>query len=350
MRTQTSSGSTDIEDVLASNAGAQDALATFTAATDWYAATAVFYRYGSGDTQPPTIPTGLMATSVTSGSVALSWNAATDEVGVTGYSVYRNGAALGSVSSATSYADSTVAPSKTYSYTVDAFDTAGNHSPQSAPLQIMTPAAAHWVQGGTVTTGGRVTSVSIQLNGSVGAGDLLVGWFGQYDSSGQVRVSDNVNGPWKRSSGPTTFSNGGGDIALFYVQNAASAANGLTVTIAAPAPTYLQGSTADYTGVALSNSLDQALVTEGSSTSADSGPLFVVAPGELVFSSLMTGSSPDGATANTGMAIRNHTAGFSVADADLTATVAGSQDASWTLQSPADWYEVAAVFRAAAGP
>jgi hypothetical protein len=95
----------------------------------------------SGDTQPPTVPTGLATTSVASGSVSLSWNASSDNVGVAGYTVYRNGTLYGTTgSSATTYTDTTVAPLTSYSYTVDAFDAAGNHSAQSSSLPVTTPA------------------------------------------------------------------------------------------------------------------------------------------------------------------------------------------------------------------
>src|ERR1700693_5116963 len=71
----------------------------------------------SSDTQPPTVPTGLSASSVTASSVSLQWNASTDDVAVTGYTVYRHGAAGGSTGSAgaTTYIDATVSPSTTYS-------------------------------------------------------------------------------------------------------------------------------------------------------------------------------------------------------------------------------------------
>jgi hypothetical protein len=95
----------------------------------------------SGDTQPPSVPTGLATTSVASGSVSLSWNASSDNVGVVGYTVYRNGTLYGTTgSSATTYTDTTVAPLTSYSYTVDAFDAAGNHSAQSSSLPVTTPA------------------------------------------------------------------------------------------------------------------------------------------------------------------------------------------------------------------
>jgi hypothetical protein len=50
MNSQTSSGSADIEDIAASTAGAQDARATFSTATDWYAAVGVFHPFGAGGT------------------------------------------------------------------------------------------------------------------------------------------------------------------------------------------------------------------------------------------------------------------------------------------------------------
>ncbi|HMJ39987.1 MAG TPA: choice-of-anchor Q domain-containing protein, partial [Verrucomicrobiae bacterium] len=47
-----------------------------------------------GDLQPPTTPTGLATTSVNTSSVGLAWNASTDNVGVAGYTVYRNGTSI----------------------------------------------------------------------------------------------------------------------------------------------------------------------------------------------------------------------------------------------------------------
>jgi chitodextrinase len=354
MRTQTSSGSSDLEDVLASSAGAQDARATFSTATDWYAATAVFHPYGTGDAQPPTTPGGLTATAVTAQSVALSWNASSDNVGVAGYTVYRNGTAVGTTGgTATTYTDSTVVPSTTYTYTVDAFDAAGNHSPQSAGLPVTTPAgnaSPHFVQGGAVSTGSKVTTVTITLTSPVAAGDLLAGWFGQYSSAGQVSVSDNINGPWTRGSASTHFSNGGGDIALFYLQNTAAAPLGLTITITATSATYLQGGVGEYSGVATAGALDQAAVASGNSTSVDTGPTAAVGAGELVIGSIITGGSPGtvtpGATQGQPFTMRAQTGSGSVDLEDVLASTAGAQDGRATFSTATDWYAVVAVFRA----
>jgi chitodextrinase len=312
----------------------------------------VFHQYGSGDTQPPTTPTGLATTSVTSSSAALSWNASTDNVGVSGYTVYRNGVAIATTGgSITAYTDSTVAPSTTYSYTVDAFDTAGNHSPQSTPLSVTTPAppppTAQWIQGGAVGTGSTVTSTTLSLSSPVHAGDLLVGWFGQYNSSGQVQVSDSVNGAWTRGGGTLLFGSSG-DIALYYFQNSAAAPGGLTITISAAAATYLQGSASEFSNVALTNSLDQLASASGTSTAADSGVTGSVAAGELLYSGFMTGTSPGSVTAGGGLTIRDQNGSSGVDDASMLVTTGGPQHAPWTLQTSADWYLVAAAFHTVA--
>ena len=93
------------------------------------------------DTQPPTAPANLTATASGATQVDLGWQASTDNTGVSGYTIYRGGAVLTTVSGTTlTYSDHTVQPGTSYSYTVDAFDPAGNHSAQSTPASVTTPA------------------------------------------------------------------------------------------------------------------------------------------------------------------------------------------------------------------
>ena len=94
----------------------------------------------SPDTTPPSIPTGLAATLASATQVNLSWNASTDNVGVTGYNVFRNGTKVGT-STSTSYQGTSVAAGTTYTYAVSAYDAAGNTSAQSSSVSITTPAA-----------------------------------------------------------------------------------------------------------------------------------------------------------------------------------------------------------------
>src|SRR6266853_2273684 len=93
------------------------------------------------DTTPPSVPTGLTASAVSSSQINLSWAASSDNVGVSGYRVFRDGTQI-ATTSATSFPNTGLSPSTTYSYTVAAFDAAGNLSAQSSPASATTPAAA----------------------------------------------------------------------------------------------------------------------------------------------------------------------------------------------------------------
>lgn len=82
------------------------------------------------DNQPPTTPTNLVANNPTSSTVALSWTASTDNIGVAGYDVYANGV-LKTTVSGTSATVQGLASSTTYDFYVIAKDAAGNFSTQS---------------------------------------------------------------------------------------------------------------------------------------------------------------------------------------------------------------------------
>ncbi|SEM14260.1 fibronectin type III domain-containing protein [Nonomuraea pusilla] len=124
---------------------------------------------GGGDTTAPSAPGNLRSTSVTSNSVALAWNASTDDVGVTGYLVFRGGTQVATVTG-TTYTDTGLAASTGYTYTVKARDAAGNVSGASNSLQVTT-------SGGTGTpgqpgapsvTGTTNTSISLSWGASSG--------------------------------------------------------------------------------------------------------------------------------------------------------------------------------------
>jgi Fibronectin type III domain len=110
------------------------------------------------DTTAPTAPANLTAKAASSGEIGLQWTASSDNVGVTGYVVYRAGARLGEVSAdALTYQDtSDVRPATSYSYTVAAVDAAGNQSPPSNSASATTPAGT----GPAAPTGLAATAVS----------------------------------------------------------------------------------------------------------------------------------------------------------------------------------------------
>ena len=88
----------------------------------------------------PSAPAGLNAVAASATQVNLSWTASTDNVGVTGYEITRNGTTLTTTSgTGTTYTDPTAAPNTFYTYSVRATDAAGNFSQPLDPATVTTP-------------------------------------------------------------------------------------------------------------------------------------------------------------------------------------------------------------------
>jgi hypothetical protein len=155
------------------------------------------------DSQPPSAPTGLTAGTVTSNKVPLSWTASTDDQGVAGYRVFRGGTQVGEVAG-TAFTDTTVAASTTYTYTVKAFDGAGNVSEASGPLTVTTPAPSDTTPptvsltapapGATVTGTTTLTATASDASGIAGVQFLLDGSpLGAEDTSAPYELAWNSN-------------------------------------------------------------------------------------------------------------------------------------------------------------
>jgi PKD repeat protein len=93
------------------------------------------------DTGSPTAPTGLTAEATGPTQANLAWSAASDDIGVTGYEVYRNGTLVATLGNVTSFADTGLSPMTTYSYVVRALDAAGNRSDPSGSANVITSAS-----------------------------------------------------------------------------------------------------------------------------------------------------------------------------------------------------------------
>jgi N-acetylglucosamine-6-sulfatase len=91
------------------------------------------------DALSPSAPIGVIAVASSPTEVDVSWTASTDNVSVTGYTIYRDGVEVATVDGATtSFHDTGLSPLTDYTYTVDAFDEAGNHSALSEPVMVST--------------------------------------------------------------------------------------------------------------------------------------------------------------------------------------------------------------------
>jgi hypothetical protein len=157
----TADGNTNYS-VTYSTSGLQHQLGSRETTTIYQPKLEVTYTLTGSDTVNPTAPSGLATTSVSGSSVALSWTAGTDNVGVTGYRVYRNGNAIGTTGS-TSYTDSTVASGTNYNYSVRAYDADKNYSPATSNLLVGTPGHPTFVDASVDT----ITSTSVHVSGHI---------------------------------------------------------------------------------------------------------------------------------------------------------------------------------------
>jgi chitodextrinase/O-glycosyl hydrolase len=137
----------------------------------------------AADTTPPGSPGTPVVGTITSSSIAFSWAAATDDIGVVRYDIFRNGGATKIGSSTTlNYLDSSLTASTSYSYTVKAIDAAGNSSAASASMTASTSAASN---------------TPAKLNGTV------IGTAGSYNNGGNIDTKAFDGDPNTFFDGPT---------------------------------------------------------------------------------------------------------------------------------------------------
>ncbi len=126
------------------------------------------------DTEAPTIPQNLGATLVSYTSVELTWEASTDNVGVSGYNIFRNDTSIGTTQNL-SFTDTGIDPQNSYIYTITAFDASGNNSddavvnifPDITGSLILTgnlTSAWHYINGTIITLGTTVINSGVDLD------------------------------------------------------------------------------------------------------------------------------------------------------------------------------------------
>ncbi|MFE5615650.1 discoidin domain-containing protein [Streptomyces sp. NPDC056524] len=170
-------------------AGGHSATITFDAATTRYLRVLVtansvqpagqlaeleVYGPRSGDTQAPSAPANLALTQPATDQIRLTWNAATDDVGVTGYDIYANGTLLTTVGAGTTTFTDTRPANQTVTYLVRAKDAAGN---QSADSNTVTRT------GETGDTQAPTAPANLALT-EPGAGQIRLSWNASSDDVG----------------------------------------------------------------------------------------------------------------------------------------------------------------------
>jgi hypothetical protein len=102
------------------------------------------------DTTAPTAPANLVASPVSPSQINLSWSASTDNVGVAGYRIFRQGSLIATIAPSTAYQNAGLAPGS-YFYSVAAFDQAGNVSAQSSTVAATTPVVGSALRLGPIS-------------------------------------------------------------------------------------------------------------------------------------------------------------------------------------------------------
>jgi len=202
-----------------------------------------------GDTIPPTAPTNLTATfNSTTNTIDLSWTAATDNVAVTGYRIYRDGGAAPiNTVNGTTFSDAGL--SGTHSYGVTAIDAAGNESGLSN-------IASATVVGGDVTPPAAPTGLTATAD--LATRTIALSWTASTDDVGVVgyRVfRDNGTTPISNVTG-TTFNDSnqlGTHVytvaALDAAGNQSAMSNSATATVTIPEGSTIENLTVSPTTV-----------------------------------------------------------------------------------------------------
>ncbi len=123
---------------------------------------------------PPTTPQNLHGTGSTTSTISMAWNASTDNLGVVGYRVFRNGVQVGTTTGV-SYTDTGLNYSSSYNYQVDAYDAVPSYSAKSTTVAMSTPTPSFytWIQT-TSNADAYIRSGSPTTAG--GTGGIQSGW------------------------------------------------------------------------------------------------------------------------------------------------------------------------------
>ena len=340
-----------------SAAGSYSATAPLYDAGPWVMQMVAFRGAGApADTTAPSTPTGLSATAVSSSQINLSWTASTDPDNTASqirYTVYRNGTQVGTTTAGvTSYADTGLTASTSYTYTVSASDPSNNTSAQSASVIGTTLAATGsptFVQQNYGTPQSPQSTVAVSFTHAQTAGNLNVVVVGWNDTTATASsVTDSKGNVYTQAVGPTVLS-GQLSQAIYYAKNIqAAAANTNTVTVQfSVAAKYADIRILEFSGLDTTNPVDVTAAATGTTATSSSGAATTTNGNDLIFGANTV------ATATSGPGPGFTSLIITPPDGDIAeyaaVSAAGSYSATAPLYGAGPWVMQMVAFRGAGG-
>jgi chitodextrinase len=277
--------------------------------TDYGFTSFTAYDTPSGDTTTPSVPSGLSAVATSASQINLSWTASTDNVGVTGYRIYRDGVQVG-VSASTSYSDTGLTASTLYTYTVSAYDAAANTSAQSssanATTLIQTGPTWSYVQTGARNSSASTNVLGFSANNT--AGNLIVVEVDWEAGSNFSSITDTQGNSYTQiGTEQTSF---GLKSRLYYAKDIKAGPNTVT-TIVTGSPAFHEIYIHEYSGVSTTNPLDTFSVNSASGGTFSSGNVVTASDNELLYGAEIDSAF---ASAAAGWSMRSNMNGNVIAD------------------------------------
>jgi len=345
------------EDEIVTATGSYHTTATLSSSGGWIMQLAAFKAASGTGGTPPTAPTNLTATSVSSTQINLSWTASTSSGStIAGYRVDRcSGAGCSNFAqiaspTTTTYGDSGLTASTSYSYYVVAVDANGlvssNSNTATATTQAGGPPPPTFVQANYAVPASAST-VQVTFTAMQMSGDLNIVAIGWNNSTTQVSsVTDTVGNAYVAATSPSVQT-GVQSMVIYYAKNistAAANANTVTVNFSASA-SYPDIRILEYAGLDTSSPLDVAVGASGTGTTSDSGAATTTNANDLIFGANYV--QTDTASAGTGFTKRLITSPDGDIAEDELVSSTGSYHATATLSSSGGWVMQLAAFKTA---
>ncbi len=216
----------------------------------------------SGDL-PPSVPTGVTVSAVGTTGFTVTWNAATDDVAVTGYEVFLDGVSAATTTGALTSSLSGLATGSTYAVTVRALDSGGNLSAASSAVSVTTGGAADTTPP-SVPTGLSATAITTS--------SFTLSWIASTDDTAVDHYEVFLDGNAVTTTTGTAVALGGLNSGTTYAAtvrayDAAGNVSGLSTALSVTTDTPSAGTTFDITPI------DDAHVQAGSNANSNYGSL-----------------------------------------------------------------------------